>query len=106
MKSYTTEILASQASPLFQVTVIEDDDSTLQFQIATNDVNNLNAVVSEAYQSIKNPTAPKEPTYKEKRKSEYPPVEDYLDGIVKGDQDQVQQYIDTCNAVKAKYPKE
>ena len=106
MKSYTTEILASQASPLFQVTVIEDDDSTLQFQIATNDVDNLETVVLEAYQSIKNPAAPKEPTYKEKRKNEYPPVEDYLDGIVKGDQNQVQQYIDACNAVKAKYPKE
>ena len=105
MKFYTTEILASKASPLFQVTVTENDDSTLQFQVATNDLNNLDAVVSEAYQSIKNPAAPKEPTYKEKRKSEYPPVEDYLDGIVKGNQDQVKQYIDACKAVKAKYPK-
>jgi len=43
--------------------------------------------------------------YKEKRKREYPPMEDYLDGIVKGDQDQIQEYIDECLAVKAKYPK-
>ena len=105
MKSYTTEIIESQASPLFQVTVIEDDDTTLQFHVATNNPESLDAVVLEAYQSIKNPSGPKEPSYKDKRKGEYPPVENYLDGIVKGDQDQVQQYIDACKAVKAKYPK-
>ena len=35
----------------------------------------------------------------------YPPHADYLDGIVKGDDAQVQKYIDDCLAVKAKYPK-
>lgn len=39
------------------------------------------------------------------RASAYPPATDYLDGIVKGDQAQVQAYIDACLAVKAKYPK-
>ena len=43
--------------------------------------------------------------YKAKRAAEYPDVKDYLDGIVKGDQAQVQAYIDACLAVKAKYPK-
>lgn len=43
--------------------------------------------------------------YIAKRQAEYPPVTDYLDGIVKGDTAQVQAYIDACNAVKAKYPK-
>jgi hypothetical protein len=43
--------------------------------------------------------------YKESRAAEYPDFKDYLDGIVKGDQAQVQAYIDACNAVKAKYPK-
>lgn len=43
--------------------------------------------------------------YKTKRASEYPPITDYLDGIVKGDTEQVQAYIDACLAVKAKYPK-
>jgi len=43
--------------------------------------------------------------YIEKRQAEYPPMFDYLDGIVKGDQAQVQAYIDACLAVKAKYPK-
>ena len=45
-------------------------------------------------------------SYADKRRSEYPPMTDYLDGIVKGDQAQVQAYIDACLAVKAKYPKE
>lgn len=45
------------------------------------------------------------PTYRELRSAEYPPMAMYLDGIVKGDQAQVQAYIDACLAVKAKYPK-
>lgn len=44
--------------------------------------------------------------YKAKRAAEYPPVADYLDAVVKGDQAQIQKYIDDCLAVKAKYPKE
>lgn len=43
--------------------------------------------------------------YKRQRAAEYPDFKDYLDGIVKGDQAQVQAYIDACLAVKAKYPK-
>ena len=43
--------------------------------------------------------------YASRRAAEYPPMTDYLDGIVKGDQAQVQAYIDACLAVKAKYPK-
>jgi hypothetical protein len=43
--------------------------------------------------------------YQAKRAAEYPDFRDYLDGIVKGDQVQVQAYIDACLAVKAKYPK-
>jgi len=43
--------------------------------------------------------------YQRKREKEYPSINDYVDGIVKGDQAQVQAYIDACLAVKAKYPK-
>ena len=43
--------------------------------------------------------------YQRDRAAEYPPMADYLDGIVKGDQAQVQTYIDACLAVKTKYPK-
>ena len=43
--------------------------------------------------------------YIAKRAAEYPPITDYIDGVVKGDQAQIQAYIDACLAVKAKYPK-
>lgn len=43
--------------------------------------------------------------YKYQRAKEYPPITDYIDGIVKGDNAQVQAYIDACLAVKEKYPK-
>ena len=43
--------------------------------------------------------------YIAKRQAEYPPITDYLDGMVKGDQDQIDAYIAACLAVKAKYPK-
>lgn len=44
-------------------------------------------------------------TYAQKRLSEYPPITDYLDGVVKGDQSQIDKYIADCLAVKVKYPK-
>ena len=40
------------------------------------------------------------------RAKEYPDFKEYLDGIVKGDDAQIQKYINDCLAVKAKYPKE
>lgn len=43
--------------------------------------------------------------YKTQRQSEYPPITDYLDAVVKGDQAQIDAYIAACQAVKAKYPK-
>jgi hypothetical protein len=51
---------------------------------------------AEAYLKIK---------YQRDRAAEYPPITDYIDGVVKGDQAQVQAYIDACLAIKAKYPK-
>ena len=43
--------------------------------------------------------------YQRLRAEEYPDFKEYLDGLVKGDQEQMQAYIDKCLAVKAKYPK-
>ena len=43
--------------------------------------------------------------YKAKRQAEYPPFTDYLDGIAKGDQAQIDKYIADCQAVKSRYPK-
>ena len=43
--------------------------------------------------------------YIAQRAAEYPPITDYIDGVVKGDQTQVDTYIAACLAVKTKYPK-
>ena len=45
------------------------------------------------------------PTYQELRAAAYPPASDYLDGIVKGDAAQVQEYVDACLAGKERFPK-
>lgn len=43
--------------------------------------------------------------YKRLRAKEYPDFREYLDGVVKGDQAQIDEYISTCLAIKQKYPK-
>ena len=43
--------------------------------------------------------------YIAKRQAEYPNVIDYIDGVVKGDQAQINKYIADCLAVKERYPK-
>ena len=45
------------------------------------------------------------PTWLEYRIKAYPPMTDYLDGVVKGDQAQIDAYIAACLAVKAENPK-
>lgn len=46
-----------------------------------------------------------EPNWMENRIRNYPPITDYIDGVVKGDQAQIDKYIADCLAVKAMYPK-
>lgn len=43
--------------------------------------------------------------YQRNRSLEYPNFLDYIDGVVKGDQEQIDKYIADCLAVKEKYPK-
>jgi len=43
--------------------------------------------------------------YIAKRASEYPNITDYIDGVVKGDQAQIDKYIADCLAVKTRHPK-
>jgi hypothetical protein len=77
-------------------TVVTVDDGTGAFDANGNkveiDLDEVNAWVD--------PDA-----YKYKRQAEYPPITDYLDGVVKGNQAQIDKYIADCQAVKAKYPK-
>lgn len=43
--------------------------------------------------------------YIAKRAAEYPPITDYIDGVVKNDQAQIDKYIADCLSVKARFPK-
>jgi hypothetical protein len=43
--------------------------------------------------------------YRYERQEAYPPIEDYVDGVVKGDQAQIDAYIAACQAVKQQFPK-
>tara|TARA_Y100000310_G_scaffold183878_1_gene184023 strand:+ start:853 stop:1227 length:375 start_codon:yes stop_codon:yes gene_type:complete len=43
--------------------------------------------------------------YARKRKVAYPDIYDYMDGIVKDDQTQINKYIADSQAVKVRYPK-
>ena len=43
--------------------------------------------------------------YARNRKAEYPDIYDYIDGVVKSDQAQIDKYIADSQAVKDKYPK-
>jgi hypothetical protein len=77
--------------------VVTIDDGTGAFDKDGNKVN----IDMAAVNAWIDPNA-----YKAKRIAEYPPITDYLDGIVKGDQAQIDKYIADCQAVKNKYPKE
>ena len=71
-------------------------------------IGNKIAITEEEVTSIhnqKNQDELNKLTYGEKREAEYPDFKEYLDGIVKGDQAQIDKYIADCQAVKAKYPK-
>jgi hypothetical protein len=72
--------------------------------IAESDIE-VKWVTEDEWNTIKNSDAVFK-SYQEKRSAEYPNFKDYLDGVVKNDQAQIQAYIDACMAVKQKYPKE
>jgi len=65
----------------------------------------ITAEEADAIKEAKRNAAFNSLTYAKKRAMEYPPMTDYLDGVVKGDQAQIDAYIAACKAVKAKYPK-
>jgi hypothetical protein len=96
-KAPSTELDAEFSSPV----VVEDDYDTM---IADSSIV-VEAGMPTARREKTRSEIESELTYATKRKAEYPPITDYLDGVVKGDQAQIQAYIDACNAVKAKYPK-
>lgn len=88
--------------PNVSFTMQNDDYSTICFLDETTYVPTLEEIQAEQQrlQQIQDSLE-----YQRLRAAEYPPITDYIDGVVKGDSAQVQAYIDACLAVKAKYPK-
>ena len=73
---------------------------TIRGDVAYDANNNIVVYDTEAVQAYVDAHA-----YIAKRQAEYPNLLDYIDGVVKGDQAQIDAYIAACQAVKTKYPK-
>ena len=73
---------------------------TIRGDVAYDANNNVVVYDTEAVQKYVDDHA-----YIAKRAAEYPNVLDYIDAVVKGDQEQIDAYIAACQAVKTKYPK-
>ena len=80
---------------------VEDDYDTMTIDVSVT----VEAGMPSARREKTRSEIESELSYATKRKAEYPPVTDYIDGVVKGDQSQIDAYITACQAVKAKYPK-
>jgi hypothetical protein len=101
--NYTKEKLGDK---FYKVTItVNEIEYTFNCVVVNDTEEDLNELVEWNIKQLTNPDEPLELSYIDKRKAEYPPIEDYLDGIIKGDQAQIDVYIAACQAVKAKYPK-
>ena len=89
-------------NPNAEVTVNADDINQITWLNGTTPIDNQ-TILNKQQELIAEHQANE---YKRNRANEYPDFKEYLDGIVKGDNAQIQKYINDCLAVKAKYPKE
>jgi hypothetical protein len=89
-------------NPKAEVTVIGEDINNIEWHNGTTPIP-ANDILAKQQELIAEYNANQ---YQRDRANEYPDFKDYLDGIVKGDDAQIQKYINDCLAVKAKYPKE
>lgn len=89
-------------------------NNSAQFTINADDINQItwlngtkpipaNEILAKQQELIAEYNATQ---YQRDRAKEYPDFREYLDGIVKGDQAQIDKYIADCLAIKTKYPKE
>ena len=78
---------------------IKDEQTIYEYEELLFNINDDNEYVSNRVAKVKTNL------YKELRKSEYPPMEEYIDAVVKGDVEAEKVYKAKCLAVKAKYPK-
>ena len=100
MYDICTAILA--INPSAQVSIQEEDLDRITWLNGTTPISKSDIQAKQA--ELKADFDSKQ--YQRDRQPEYPPATDYLDGIVKGDQAQIDKYIADCLAIKDKYPKE
>lgn len=86
-------------------TIVNGVEHTFNCIIANDTKEDLDEIVQWNIDNLNTPFIEPQPSYADKRRGEYPPMEDYLDAVVKGDQSQIDAYIQKCLEVKAKYPK-
>ena len=99
----TTIIKSIRAiNPNAQVVVKGDNVNNIEWHNGTTPIP-ANEILAKQQELI---TEYESNQYQRDRANKYPDFKDYLDGIVKGDQAQIDKYIADCLAVKAKYPKE
>ena len=100
MTNIINSILA--INPTAQVSVSADDINQITWENGTTPIP-ANQILAKQQELITEYNSNK---YQRDRSKEYPDFKEYLDGIVKSDQAQIDKYIADCLAVKAKYPKE
>lgn len=79
---------------------IKDEQTMYEYEELLFNINDDNEYVSNRVAKVKTNL------YKELRKAEYPPMEEYIDAVVKGDTVAINEYISKCLEIKVKYPKE
>mgnify|MGYP000075370037 CR=1 FL=1 len=79
---------------------IKDEQTIYEYEELLFSINDDNEYVSNRVAKVKTNL------YKELRKAEYPPMEEYIDAVVKGDTVAINEYISKCLEIKVKYPKE
>ena len=99
MTNILTSILA--INPQAQVSVNAEDINQITWHNGTQPIP-VDQILAKQQELIADYNSKQ---YQRDRAPEYPDFKDYLDGIVKGDNAQVQKYINDCLAVKTKYPK-
>jgi hypothetical protein len=99
-----TDIIKSilKINPTAQVSVNAEDINQITWHNGTTPIP-ANEILDKQQELI---TEYNSNQYQRDRLNEYPDFKEYLDGIVKGDQAQIDKYIADCLAVKAKYPKD
>jgi hypothetical protein len=86
-------------------TIVNGVEHTFNCIIANDTIEDLDEIVQWNIDNLSAPFVEPQLSYVDKRRGEYPPIEEYIDGVVKGDQTQIDEYVQKCLDVKLKYPK-